>query len=34
MKQSAKRGAHGARFWLVLLSLVAVLSFVALSCGG
>ena len=34
MKQSAKGGAHGARFWLVLLSLVAVLSLVALSCGG
>jgi len=25
---------HGARFWLVLLSLVAILSVVALSCGG
>ncbi|HUS82478.1 MAG TPA: ABC transporter substrate-binding protein [Dehalococcoidia bacterium] len=34
MKHSAKTGAHGARFWLVLLSLVAILSLVALSCGG
>ena len=34
MKQSAKGGAHGARFWLVLLSLVAVFSSAALSCGG
>lgn len=34
MKHSTKEGAHGARFWLVLLSLVAILSVVALSCGG
>jgi branched-chain amino acid transport system substrate-binding protein len=34
MKHSTKGGAHGARFWLVLLSLVAILSVVALSCGG
>ena len=34
MKHGAKAGAHGARFWLVLLSLVAILSVVALSCGG
>jgi branched-chain amino acid transport system substrate-binding protein len=34
MKLGDKAGAHGARFWLVLLSLVAVLSLVALSCGG
>jgi len=34
MKHGARAGAHGARFWLVLLSLVAVLSLAALSCGG
>ncbi len=34
MKHSVKEGAHGARFWLVVLSLVGILSLVAMSCGG
>jgi len=34
MKHGSKAGAHGARFWLVLLALVGILSLVALSCGG
>ena len=34
MKHGEKAGAHGARFWLVLLAAVATLSVLALSCGG
>jgi len=34
MKHSAKKDAHGTRFWLVLLALVTIFSLVALSCGG
>jgi len=34
MKHGEKRSAHGTRFWLVLLSLVGILSLLALSCGG
>ncbi|MGA2286433.1 MAG: ABC transporter substrate-binding protein [Dehalococcoidia bacterium] len=34
MKHSKEKSAHGRRFWLVVLSLVGILSLVAMSCGG
>jgi branched-chain amino acid transport system substrate-binding protein len=34
MKHGKKAGAHGLRVWLILLTLVSILSVVALSCGG
>jgi len=34
MKHSKEKSAHGRRFWLVVLSVVGILSLVAMSCGG
>ncbi len=34
MKQSEERGAHGRRLWLAALSVVGILSLVAVSCGS